>query len=152
MRSKVVFRCRDGRVIKGYTLDFTPNKSLFHVTDPANPRLVTPVMDKELKAVFYVKTFAGNPAQGGAGDFTLESMHNIPGMKLRVVFEDNEVMFGTTMGYNPGRPGFWISPADTRSNNTRVYVFAHATTSVDAWRTLADLGIDADNYQLPTHA
>jgi hypothetical protein len=47
-----------------------------------------------------------------------------------VVFKDSEVILGTTQGYQPGRPGFFIFPADPRSNNERVYVVSSATQEI----------------------
>ena len=36
----VLVRCRDGRMFKGYTLDFVPGKDSMHVTDPDGEELV----------------------------------------------------------------------------------------------------------------
>ena len=39
-------------------------------------------------------------------------------------------MVGTTQGYNPGRPGFFLIPADPQSNNERCFVVTGATQEV----------------------
>ena len=52
------------------------------------------------------------------------------GKKMRVVFQDGEVLLGTTQGYQPGRPGFFLVPADPRSNNERCFVISSATREV----------------------
>jgi hypothetical protein len=134
IKSKVVVRYRNGRVLKGYTLDFMPNKDVFHVIDPRDESSVTEVYTCDQKAVFYVKTFEGNPDRPGPPDFSEESLASVPGLKLKVTFDDGEVMFGTTNGYAPGRSGFFVFPADKTSNNERVYVFSDSTKLVETWR------------------
>jgi hypothetical protein len=39
-------------------------------------------------------------------------------------------MVGTTQGYQPGRPGFFLVPADTGSNTERCYVVAAAAQEI----------------------
>ena len=38
---------------------------------------------------------------------------------------------GFTMGYNPNRQGFFLSPADENSNNSRIYIVSKAVKSVN---------------------
>ena len=61
--NKVVVRYADGRMLKGTAADFFPGKDLFHVCPVGDPEGVGPVEvhAAELKAVFFVKDFAGNP-------------------------------------------------------------------------------------------
>jgi hypothetical protein len=40
------------------------------------------------------------------------------------------VMVGSTQGYQPGRPGFFLIPADTQSNNERCFVVTAAAREV----------------------
>jgi len=134
LRNTVVIRTRDKRRIKGYTWDFAPNKETFHVTDPDDESKAEELALSDLKAVFYVKSFNGDPARGGPAQFSKESLKGIPGLKLKITFEDGEVMYGTTNGYQPGRKGFFVLPADKTSNNERVYVITAATRSVETWR------------------
>jgi hypothetical protein len=44
------------------------------------------------------------------------------GQKVEVTFIDGEVLIGSTLGYDPKRQGFFVLPADPKSNNLRVYV------------------------------
>jgi len=59
---KVVVRYTDGKVVKGFTQDFLPNKDRFHL-HPAErtPGEAREVLLKELKALFFVKDFDGDP-------------------------------------------------------------------------------------------
>ena len=60
LQAKMVIHFRDGRLIKGYSRDFFPNKPAFHVgEDPAEPGVEVAIED--LKAIFFVKEFDGNP-------------------------------------------------------------------------------------------
>jgi len=134
MRNRVVARLRDGQVVKGYTFDFTPNKDSFHVVAPDDDKLFAKVAATYLKAVFYVKSLEGDREREKPRDLTEKSLEGTPGVKLKVTFDDGEVMYGTTMGYSPGRSGFFITPVDAQSNNERAYVFSESTRAVESWR------------------
>jgi len=47
-----------------------------------------------------------------------------------LLIKDGEILVGTTTGYRPGRPGFFLVPADTESNIERCYVVATATEEI----------------------
>jgi hypothetical protein len=40
------------------------------------------------------------------------------------------VMIGSTIGYDPKRTGFFLTPADLESNNLRVFVVSSAVKGV----------------------
>ncbi len=131
--NKVVVRCLDGRLIKGLVLDFSPRKDVVHVVDPNDSKRTTEIHTSEVKALFFVKSFDGDPQHNPSAEFTKESLNKVPGLKLQVIFFDGEVLCGTTNGYSKGRPGFFLLPADEKSNNIRVYVYTSATRSVETW-------------------
>jgi hypothetical protein len=120
---KVVVHFADGRILKGTTADFFPNKTLFHLDRGAAEKPVE-IQTQELKAVFWVKDFAGNPSRNDARSF--EPGQAVAGRKAEVTFKDGETLIGTTMGYDPKRPGFFITTTDPRSNNQRMYVVSAA--------------------------
>ena len=134
IENKVVIRFRDGKIVKGYTYDFNPHKEIFHVAETQYAKEVIEVSNSLLKAVFFVKTFEGNKDHRSLDDFSLESLNNIPGLKIKVVFSDGEVMYGSTNGYAPERKGFFIFPADKDSNNDRVFIIRESTVAVETWR------------------
>jgi hypothetical protein len=39
-----------------------------------------------------------------------------------VTFADGEAILGTTLNYRPDGQGFFVSPADPGTNNTRIFV------------------------------
>jgi len=43
---------------------------------------------------------------------------------------DGERLIGYTLGYDPRRPGFFLFPADPRSNNLRIIVVSAAVSAV----------------------
>jgi hypothetical protein len=128
--NKVVVRFADGRILNGFTNDFTPAKDHFHLAQadaPPGSKQVD-VQTKDLKALFFVKEFAGDPQHERSKDF--DPSHPLGGRKIRVLFKDGETMVGTTQGYQPGRPGFFLVPADPKSNNERCYVVSGATQEI----------------------
>ena len=79
-----------------------------------------------LKAVFFVKDHTGNKDYNEKKAFDKP----VPGRKLQVTFRDGEVLVGSSTAYDAGRPGFFMTPADPKSNNDRIYVVARAVRSV----------------------
>jgi hypothetical protein len=130
IQNKIVARYLNGQVTKGITSDFMPNKELLHIlpenAPPSSKPL--PVTIKELKALFFVKDFKGNPQYHEKKEFG--PTQPVTGRKIKVVFNDGEVLVGTTQGYQPGRPGFFLFPADAKSNAERCYIVSTAVKSV----------------------
>ena len=126
---KVVARYIDGKRVKGFSQDFFPHKDRFRIYLAGQPSGgATEVIVKELKAVFFVKDFAGNPTHEERKEY--REGEKPQGRKVEVTFKDNEVMVGTTLGYDPSRQGFFIFPADPKSNNDRVFVVSTAVKKV----------------------
>ncbi|MEJ2719614.1 MAG: hypothetical protein P8181_00555 [bacterium] len=127
--NKVIARFMDGHVVKGMTADFFPTKDSFHLT-PAAPAGEKPleIKTKDLKALFFVKDFTGDPKHVERNEF--DPSRPQAGRRIKVVFKDGEVLIGTTTGYQRGRPGFFLVPADAESNIERCYVVTAATREV----------------------
>ena len=117
---KIVARYTDGRIVTGTTLDFSPDRSFFHLS-PIRGKCKPPeqVHLADLKALFFVKSFEGRPEYHEQQQFTDQSP---PGRKLRVTFKDGEMLQGTTCEYSPRAPGFFLFPADPRSNNHKIFI------------------------------
>ena len=130
MMNKIVIRYADKRIVKGVTVDFAPNRDIFHIapvgSSPSDKPLEVRIPD--LKAVFFVKDFAWNPKYEDKKNF--EPGKPVLGRKIRVLFKDGEEMIGTTQGYQLNRPGFFMIPADSQSNVERCYVVTKATREV----------------------
>jgi hypothetical protein len=128
--NKVVAHFTDGRILKGFTNDFVPAKDVFHVepvgVPPGSKGLE--IHRNELKALFFVKDFHGDSRHEEAKVF--DPSQPAVGRKIRIVFQDGEVLVGTTLGYQAGRPGLFLEPADHESNIRRCYVVAGSTREI----------------------
>jgi hypothetical protein len=130
--NRIVARFQDGRILKGFTNDFLPTKDHFHLVDQQPPTDGKPLEVRvfELKALFFVKTFEGQPEHQEVIDPAAVSVKPTAGRRIRVLFKDGEVVVGTTQGYDKSRPGFFVIPLDPGSNNERCFVIAAATREV----------------------
>ena len=127
--NRIVARYQDGHILKGFTNDFLPAKDHFHLfADDHAGTKSTDVHVPELKALFFVKTFEGDPQHHKSNESPEGG--SVLGRRIRIVFKDGEVMVGTTQGYDRNRPGFFVVPVDPGSNNERCFVVAAATTAV----------------------
>jgi len=115
--------------VKGFTQDFLPNKDRFHL-HPAERASgeASEVLLKELKALFFVKDFSGDPQYHERKKY-LEG-EKPTGKKVQVTFKDGEILVGSTLGYDPSRPGFFFFPADPKSNNIRIFAILPSVKNV----------------------
>jgi hypothetical protein len=127
---KNIARFSDGSTIKGRSPDFSPKKPFFHVYKSIDETAKEGirVFLAELKAVFFVKSFEGNPSYDERKEFCKE--HMIHGKKIEVLFKDGEILVGATTGYDPHREGFFLFPVDPQSNNLRIYIVSAAVKQV----------------------
>ena len=129
--NKVVAHMIDGKVVKGTTQDFFPNRPLFHM-QPVNGGPAIELRCKQLKAVFFVRAFEGNVDRRDLRGFIEGPSETAQGKKLAVRFKDGEVLCGYSLTYSPDREGFFMFPSDPGSNNLRVYVVTSSTSEVKA--------------------
>ena len=125
MTNKVVVRYKDGKVLKGLTSNFAPNKPKFHLSTEGDQ--ITEIHMDDLKAIFFVKDYAGESSR--------KDVYNddIPGAgrKIHIKFKDTEEITAFCHGYSPSRPGFFVVPADRKGNNERIFVVTSATETVN---------------------
>ncbi len=137
----VVARYRDGRMIKGITYDFGPQKKGFHVVvleggSEGQGGKVYEVLFSELKAVFFVKSLEGRkgpPSLKGLLEEEVEE-ESSGSLKVKITFFDGETLVGTTYGFNPEREGFFVIPMERDSNNLRIFVISSAIKNIETWR------------------
>jgi hypothetical protein len=126
---KIVVRYVDGDIVKGFTQDFHASRAQFSlwpsIHAAKSDRLVIPM--GRLKAVFFVRDFAGNAGYRERKAFATRGGH---GRRIEVTFLDNETVLGTTLNYRPDGQGFFLIPADTEGNNSRIFVIASAVRRV----------------------
>jgi hypothetical protein len=136
-RTKVVAAYLDGRRLKGFLYDFSAVRGYFFLfpehdgeTQPGSHGLL--VRLSELKALFFVKEFTGNP---GYKEQVRDHI-SCAGEKVEVIFADGETRIGFTESLRPGSLGFFLTPTDPQSNNEQVFVVSHNIRHV---RVLAPL-------------
>lgn len=119
---KVIVRYRDGRLIRGYTNNFHKDRTQLHLSEQPGSGEAVMVPLSLLKALFFVRDFAGDPQYVDQRVFQGPS----PGRKVEVTFQDGEVLVGSTVSYRYEGHGFFLHPADVRSNNLRVFAILGA--------------------------
>ena len=125
MQNKIIVRFTDGKILKGTTADLFPNKAVFHIKENGSAA-IHEINISFLKAVYFVKTFEGNPDYHERHDIERVGM----GKKIEVCFKDGETLVGYTQGYTPARDLFIVFPSDPESNNEKVFVITKETGKV----------------------
>jgi hypothetical protein len=123
---KVIARFLDGRLVRGYTTDFHPSKPQLHLSTEPHSKETVFLPLTQLKALFFVRDFGGNQYHIEGHDFITAPQ----GRKVVVTFHDGETLTGSTLGFRGERNGFFVQPADAKSNNLRVFVAPGATQQV----------------------
>lgn len=115
-QQEAVFHFREGRTERGY-LEVAPDPDTptFRALVDGESREIAV---EDLKAVFFLRS-SGSPDPEPAG-----------GSILAVEFTDGEVIRGRSSGFNPGKSGFYLYPAD-RSKNEKIFVVSSAVVSTD---------------------
>ena len=129
--NRVVAHYMDGRVVKGTTQDFFPNRPIFRII-PVGSGKETEIQCRQLKAVFFVKDLAGDENRKDIKGFLDAPGETTKGKKIAVRFKDGEFLCGYSLSYSPERVGFFLFPSDPGSNNLRIYVMTYAATEVRA--------------------
>jgi hypothetical protein len=118
--NRAVVAFLDGRRLKGYLFNFSALKESFRLfpNGPAQQQSGSDIFLKDLKAIFFVRDFAGNP------DYDETPSDDGPkhGRKVVVTFKDGEELSGATEAYNPQKLGFFMFPLGKNSNNLRIFV------------------------------
>ena len=122
--NKVVARFKDGSLLKGTAQDFSQDESMFRFEPVSGEEQIIDV--EQLKALFWVKDFNGNPDHK---DLYINDLDR-GGKKIEVKFIDGELMKGHTLDYSADKSGFILMPADPDSNNIGVFVVNSASEKI----------------------
>ncbi|MDX1662054.1 MAG: hypothetical protein R3326_09715 [Gemmatimonadota bacterium] len=139
IRNRMVVRLPDGELLKGYAHDFFPNRDVFHLKrlDAEGEEIETrEIRLEDVHAIFFVRDFAferddhfEEPPEG-----YVEDASSAGSRKILVTFTWGERLEGTTYGYSPSRPGFFVHPTEPvyhAWNIVRVYVRREAVDTVE---------------------
>lgn len=130
IRNQVVVHFRDGNLQKGYTHDFTPLKESFHLTLEDGSGEIKEIEISQLKAIFFVKTFDGDNSYVEKKFFEQVDESRFRGLKMRVVFNDGEIIRGISLGYSEDKRGFFLLPVDPECNNDRIFIVSEACKDI----------------------
>ena len=134
----VVLHFVGGNLLKGCLREFSPESQNIAIEPEKNGELRT-IPVKELKAIFFVKTFEG---KSGRREKKIYGIRREGGKKIFVKFIDGESMVGFLDGSVPWDKGFFLSrpddrqtgffliPADDESNNKRVFVVGSSVRDI----------------------
>ncbi len=135
---KSVVRFTDGRMLKGYLGDFSPDKEEVALLEVDTGK-VHMLRVNDMKAVFFVKSFEG--------DFDYREKKSYgkrkpTGNRVFVKFKDGERLVGFLEGRVPWEKGFFLSnkendgkgffllPVDEDTNNIKVFVISSSVDDV----------------------
>lgn len=130
MSNQVVARYRDGRLIKGISLDVDPTKPTCHVRPPGARAMEVKLA--ELKALYFVKTLEGDAAHEEGSVFDASDRRSAGSTKVQVTFDDGEQVVGFTNRFPPNRSHYFVVPTDLKSNNVRILVNSAAVRTIEA--------------------
>jgi hypothetical protein len=113
---RVVVHTVEGLVKRGVIADVSldaPSLSLAPQPDAAPEQLPS----TKIKAIFFMLAAGEKPPAAG-------------GKKVRVTFNDGRQIAGFSPDYSDAGPGFFMIPADTRTNTGRIWVYRGAVKAV----------------------
>ena len=121
---KMIIRLKNKTLMKGRTSDFSPESESINMQLLSGETVTLDI--EKIKAVFFVKSFEGN------NKFTYSYKDEISwaGHKVKIVFNDNEVMIGYTSDALESKHGFLVIPAELYGNNNNVFVVASAIREI----------------------
>lgn len=126
---RIVAHFLNGKVLKGTALEFSTDGPVFQLL-PQGGGAPVEVCFQHLKAVFFVKDLQGSAKRRNLKGFLQLPGSTPRGIKIAVRFKDGEVLCGYSYTHTGGGKGFFLFPADSASNNVRVYVLEAAATEI----------------------
>jgi len=138
MSEKVVLRFQDGSTIKGTLRDFSETAGELSIEEHPSGVPLTVRVDL-LKAVFFVRSFEGNPSYREVKRYGISKEK---GKKVYIRFKDKESLLGYLEGELPWQKGFFLSksdrnktgffliPVDEGCNNIKIFVVCSAIDDV----------------------
>lgn len=132
--NKIVVRTAAGEIIKGHSGDFSRHKPSFLLSSTDGAIRTNQIIElKDLKAIFFVKSFEGNFLHKRKLYFGNDDSY---GQKIIVTFKDGEEFIGRveTMHSDPDDSGFFIFPLDSESNIIRAFFLNSAIAGIQIYK------------------
>jgi hypothetical protein len=126
---KVVVRTLDGKVHRGFSRKEDISEDTVKIISRNGKKASFPIA--EVKGVFFVKDFEGNPDYDPVKFLDKEKGRSY--LIVRVEFVDGENVEGTVADHMALllSPGFYLWPSDENTNNGLVYVVKKAIRNFD---------------------
>ncbi len=125
---QVVGKYRDGRLIRGYTNDFSPRNPYLHISPTPYAEGSEFVSMINLDALFF-----GRDAQPKEGDDVEPSGPDVvpaDGRKVAVPLPNGTEMIGSARSYSRNSSGFFVDLLEENSGTLRVFVTAGGVRSI----------------------
>ena len=113
----VIGKYRDGRLISGYTNDFSPSKTHLHVSSARSDAQAEFLELTELEAIFFLRESTGT----SSGDRTRDA-GTPSGRKVALVLPSGEQLTGATLNDSRHTSGVFVYPCDGDFGVARVFV------------------------------
>jgi len=134
---KVVVRKLDRSLVKGFVESATYlSLNRMEMIDREGRAMTVPL--PEIKAVFFVRDFDGNPQRSERKLF--QSRPRMAGLWVQMTFKDNEVLEGLLPNnlVEISQEGFLVTPADLYSNNLKIFVPRTALSKINVLGVIPD--------------
>jgi hypothetical protein len=128
MWRQVVGKYRDGRLIRGYTNDFSPRNPYLHISPSPHAERSEFVSMIQLDALFF-----GRDARNAAEDIEEPPGPDVvpaEGRKVAVPLPNGTEMIGSARSYSRSASGFFVESLDQQSGTPRVFVTAGGVRSI----------------------
>ena len=132
LKKKVVVKYKDGKIIKGWVEGFRSDREsfiLYPLIEYSEEEMLE-IKFSSLKAVFFVKDFAGNKNYKKVRKFDVKTKVTPGQRKLIVKFKDGENFYGICHSYGRYKLGFFVYPIDPKDNSERIFVIHPAVESI----------------------
>jgi hypothetical protein len=113
----VVGKCRDGRLISGYTIDFSPSKTHLHVSPGPSSNGAQFVELTELDAIFFLRDSRDTPRAA-----TTPQRDETYGRRVSLLLPNGEELTGSTLNYSRHTSGVFMYPFESEFGVARVFV------------------------------
>ncbi len=128
MSTKLVVKFMDGRIKKGFSDDFLFLRKTFHLREMSNSENEEEVHIADLKAVFFVGDYDGNP-NFKEDNNTERSTYN---HRVAIRFHDGEEIVGYTEDDLVQSDVLRLVPVDPLSNNALIFIVKQNAVSIQA--------------------
>ncbi len=125
---QVVGKYRDGRLIRGYTPDFSPMNPYLHISPAPYAERAEFVSMIQLDALFFGRD--AKPLDGDLAEPSGPDVVPAQGRKVAVPLPNGTEMIGAARSYSRDSAGFFVESLDEGSGTLRVFVTASGVRSV----------------------